>query len=135
VLKNYILYNTDGTFNEEAFNNEVKVAWKAYGIQVETTTEGPKQQTRGSQLTKLASMDLYNNGVASSPEAEAAYEENKTILDALHDNAYNNLLEKLGVSDIGNGFILEDGQIISNTLMHEMGRRALSDNTKDYSVR
>jgi hypothetical protein len=73
----------------------------------ETTTEGPKQQTRGSQLTKLASMDLYNNGVASSP-AKLLYEEkNKTILDALHDNAYNNLLEKLGVSDIGNGFILE----------------------------
>ncbi len=125
------VYNPDGSFNESPFNNIIQVAWKAYGIQVETTSEGIKTQTRGSQLTKISSMDLFNNGVASSPEAKAEYENNKRLLDEMHNNAYNTLIEKLGVVDTGNGFELTNGIAVSNTLMHEMGRRAISENTKD----
>ncbi len=31
------LYNPDGSFNEEAFNNTINVGWNAYGIQVENS--------------------------------------------------------------------------------------------------
>jgi hypothetical protein len=125
------VYNGDGTFNEGDYQSIIPVAWKAYGIQVETASEGPKTQTRGSQLTKGSSMDLYENGVATSPEAAKAYERNKAVLDKMHLNAYRTLLNKLGVEDTGNGFVMPNGVAVSNTLMHEMSRREVSDNTKD----
>ena len=131
------LYNSNGDFNDEAFNNNVQIPWKAYGIQVETTTEGPKEQTRGSQLTKLSSMDLFDNGqtIGATLERQKAirdeYNRNVKILNDLHQNGYNTLLRKLGVVDNGNGFTLKNGRAVSETLMYEMLRREVSDNTID----
>lgn len=130
IEKMHSLYNADGSFNDEAFNNNIQVPWKAYGIQVETATEGEKTQTRGSQLTKLASMDLFNNGVASSPAAEKEYKRNTDILNKMNENAYNTLLSKLGLTDTGNGFTM-DSVTVSETLVYEMLRREVSQNTKD----
>jgi hypothetical protein len=126
------LYNSDGSFNENAFNNNVQVPWSAYGIQVETTYEGEKQQTRGSQLTKLSSMDLFDNGEASE-DAKREYARNKDILDKMHENGYKELLEKLGIEDLGTEFVLlnENHKTVSEVLMNEMLRRELSDNAKD----
>jgi hypothetical protein len=133
VDSTHSLYNADGSFNTEAFNKDtiVSVPWKSYGIQVETTAEGEKEQTRGSQLVKIASMDLFDNGVPSSPEAKAEYERNTDILNKMHENAYNELLVKLGVEDMDNGFKLVNGKAVSETLMYEMLRRDVSDNTID----
>jgi hypothetical protein len=60
----------DGKFNEAPIENIIEVPWSAYGTQVETMSEGEKTQTRGSQLTKMSSMDLYDNGipVGKTPE-------------------------------------------------------------------
>ena len=131
------LYNTDGSFNESAFNNKIQVPWKIYGIQVETTQEGEKQQTRGSQLTKIASMDLFDNGnaIGATPERQEAireeYNRNLELLDMMHENAYNELLLKLGIEEIDGQFIMKDGKSVSETLMHEMLRREMADNAKD----
>jgi len=125
------VYNADGTFNTEKFNNVTEVPWIAYGTQVETMSEGDKTQTRGSQLTKLASSDLYENGEAITEEGKKAYERNNKALDMLNENAYNELLNKLGVVDLGDTFALENKQIISETLMYEMMRRELSENAID----
>jgi len=131
------LYNTDGSFNDDAFNNNIQVPWKAYGIQVETATEGEKQQTRGSQLTKLSSMDLFDNGqtIGATPERQEAirneYNRNVKILNDLHQHGYNTLLTRLGVVDNGNGFTLKNGKAVSETLMRELLRREASDNTID----
>lgn len=126
----YSLYNQDGSFNTEPFNNLIKVPWKAYGIQVENAFENPKDQTRGSQLTKLSSLDLYQNGEAS-PEAKEAYEKNLKALDRLHENGYNMLLKKLGLVDLGDGFVLEDPKAVQETLEYELLRREMSENAKD----
>jgi hypothetical protein len=127
------LYNGDGSFNTEAFSEEsiVQVPWKAYGIQVETASSDNKTQTRGSQLTKLASMDIFDNGEASSVEAEKEYNRNKDILDLMHSNGYKELLIDLGIEDLGTEFVMKDGTSISETLMREMLRREVSDNSKD----
>lgn len=125
------VYNADGTFNTSKFENIVEVPWIAYGTQVETMSEGEKTQTRGSQLTKLASSDLYENGEAITPEGKQAYERNTKILNLLNENAYNELLNRLGVIDLGDGYALEDNQRVSETLMYEMMRRDLSENAKD----
>ncbi len=128
----HTLYNGNGSFNEDAFNNIIQVPWKVYGIQVETSKEGgSKSQTMGSQLTKLASIDLFENGEPTSPEAKVEYEYNIKILGELHRNAYNTLLDKLGLEDHGDGFFMKDGKAISETLMEEMLRRQVSENVLD----
>jgi hypothetical protein len=120
-----------GKFNESSIENIVEVPWSAYGTQVETMSEGEKTQTRGSQLTKMSSMDLYENGQPISEEGKKAYEKNMKFLNLLTENAYVNLLERLGVEDVDGEFVLENGIAVSNTLMYEMLRRELSENAKD----
>ena len=126
------LYNGDGSFNNEAFSEAsiVQVPWKAYGIQVETTSSDNKSQTRGSQITKIASIDLFDNGVPTSPRAAEEYKRNTDLLNRMHQNAYNELLNNLGLEDLNNGFIMKNGRNVSETLMREMMRREVSNNTK-----
>jgi len=131
------LYNPNGTFNEEVFNNFVDVPWKAYGIQVENIYDEGKEQTRGSQPTKLVSIDLFANGQVFAATGQRAeyikelYKRNVRDLDRMHVNAYNRLLKKLGIIDNGQGFTLEDKQALSELLVYEMFRRELSENAKD----
>ena len=125
------IYNADGKFNESPIENIIEVPWSIYGTQVETMSEGEKTQTRGSQLTKIVSMDLYNNGEPISADAKEAYEENMKFLDLMNENAYNTLLERIGVQDVDGDFVMEDGTAVSATLMAEMLRRELSENAKD----
>jgi hypothetical protein len=121
----------DGKLNTEPFNNLVQVPWKAYGIQVENSYETAKEQTRGSQGVKLSTVDLYDNGKPISQRAKDAVDRNNKILDLMHENAYNMLLEKLGIVDTGFGFKLDDNTAVSETLVYEMLRRQLSQNAKD----
>jgi hypothetical protein len=127
----------EGKVNTAKFENIVEVPWKIYGTQVETMSEGEKEQTRGSQLTKMSTMDLYENGepIGVNPERKEvirkAVKRHDGALDMLNENAYNGLLDKLGVTDLGDGYALEDKQRISETLMYEMMRRELSENAKD----
>jgi alkylated DNA repair dioxygenase AlkB len=127
----------EGKVNTAKFENIVEVPWKIYGTQVETMSEGEKEQTRGSQLTKMSTMDLYENGepIGVTPERKEvirkAVKRHDGALDMLNENAYNGLLDKLGVTDLGDGYALEDKQRISETLMYEMMRRELSENAKD----
>ena len=125
------IYDSNGKFNESPIENIIEVPWSIYGTQVETMSEGEKTQTRGSQLTKMVSMDLYNNGEPTSQEAKEAYEENMKFLNLLNENAYNTLLERIGVEDVDGEFVMEDGTAVSATLMGEMLRRELSENAKD----
>ncbi len=121
----------DGEVNEAPFNNNIQVPWKAYGIQVENSYSGPKETTRGSQITKVSSMDLFENGIAVSLEVEQEYRHNVKMLDLLHENGYDSLLEKLGIRDLGTSFELVNKKAVSETLEYEMLRRELSDNAKD----
>lgn len=133
---NHNIY-VDGKVNTAKFENIVEVPWKIYGTQVETMSEGEKHQTRGSQLTKGATVDLYENGepIGETPEKKEVIKKavgrNTKALDMLNENAYNELLKRLGVIDLGDTYALENNQIISETLMYEMMRRDLSENAKD----
>jgi len=131
------LYTPKGEFNDAAFNNNIEVSWKSYGIQVENTYEGDKEQTRGSQLTKISTLDLYENGepIGETPERKEAIakevKRNKDVLDRLHKNGYERLLKRLGVEDLGGSYKITDKRRLAKTLQDEMFRRELSDNVKD----
>jgi hypothetical protein len=127
----------DGKFNESPIENIVEVPWKIYGTQVETMSEGEKTQTRGSQPTKIVTSDLYDNGEPIGDTLERkefiakAVKRHDGALDMLNENGYNELLNKLGVVDLGDTYALENKQAISETLMYEMMRRELSENAID----
>jgi uncharacterized protein YeeX (DUF496 family) len=125
------LYKESGEFNYESFNNRIDVPWNSYGIQVENSYDGPKEQTRGSQITKLSSLDLFDKGVAISESAQKEYNRNKDILNRMHKNAYNNLLEELGIEDLDGIFKLVDKTAVSQALKRELLKREMSENAKD----
>ena len=130
------LYNEDGSFNENPYINPINVSWKSLGVQVDTDSHG-ETGTMGSQLTKMASMDLFENGEPIGETLERkkiiknAYDRNNRILNNLQQDKYTGLLNKLGVVDLGDSFSLEDGTTLSENLMYELMRRELSDNAKD----
>lgn len=134
--KMYNLYNTDATFNEEPFTEFIQVPWKAYGIQVENSYEHPHEQTRGSQITKMCTMDMFENGepIGNSPEEKdavrAEYNRNVDLLNKIHHNAYNTLLKKLGIVDTGLGYKF-NAKTLVDTLRKELLRREMSTNALD----
>jgi alkylated DNA repair dioxygenase AlkB/predicted NAD-dependent protein-ADP-ribosyltransferase YbiA (DUF1768 family) len=122
------LYKPNGEFNDEAFNTTVNIPWSAYGIQVENSYNKPKGQRLGSQPTKIVTSDMYSNGVAVSPEAEAAVKEHTEALEALYENGFDTLLNDLGIIDAGDQFIIEDKSILATTLRNEMLKQEMSEN-------
>jgi len=126
-----------GQFNEEPFNNNVEISWKSYGIQVPTIYERSTTTTRGSQITKLSTLDLFNNGtpIGSTPERQKQIEDavtkNNELLDRLHQNGYERFLKKLGVEDLNNSYRIVDKRALAKALQDEMLRRELSDNVID----
>ena len=129
-----------GKFNPEAFakNTLTQIPWKYYGIQVETAHDGAKYQTRGSQITKMVSINLFSNGeaIGATPERKAEiqklYDEYIDTINMMHDNAYRTLLRRLGIKDNNDGsFVLEEnGKKVSDALVYEMLRRDVSENVK-----
>lgn len=120
-------------FNDAPFDNFVKVPWKALGIQVENSYENPKDQTWGSQPSKISSMDFFNNGKEAIAGAEKAYKDYIDATKRYHDNKYQQLLNKLGLKDLGDGFKLVDPVAVAETLEGEFFRRQLSENVK-YAI-
>jgi alkylated DNA repair dioxygenase AlkB len=134
IENTHSLYNQDGTFNDTPFaaDTKVLVPWSINGIQLETSYEGGGEQTRGSQPTKIVTLDMFDNGEETIEGAKEAFDVYNQALKDLDDNSYVELLSKFGVEDLGMGqFELIDPKIISKTLEHELFRRQLSNNAKD----
>jgi hypothetical protein len=134
------LYNGDGTYNDSEFTQDdfVDIPWKAYGIQQENSYEREKFQTRGSQLNKLATVDLFSNGepIGATPERKEfikkAVDRNTLALSTLVEQGYRNLLNKLGLEDLGNGnFKLVDKSAVADMLRQSMLSQQMSLNALD----
>lgn len=131
------IYNQDGSFNNEKYNNISNIPWKVYSMQVETAHDENKQQSRGSQITKIVSLNLFDNGVpiGDTPERQQKiqdlYDNQMMLLDNMHKHAFESLLRRLGIKDNGDYFTMENGKRISDALVYEMLRRDVNENTKD----
>jgi hypothetical protein len=127
------LYNVEKEFNEAGFSPLTieKVSWSSYGIQVSNLYEDNKHQTRGSQITKIVSMDMFANGQEAMKGALALYEKNVEMLDMIHENAYNTLLERLGIIDTGIDYTAPDMVSVAELLTSEILKRDASENLKD----
>jgi len=106
----------------------VNVSWDSYGIQVENSYNAGNGTTLGSQPTKIATMDMYDNGKPISESAEAAVKEHTEALSAMYDNGVEIFMRDLGIIDIGNRYVIEDKSIVSKRLRAEMLKREMSEN-------
>lgn len=132
IEEKYKLYNEKGELNEAPFTNIIDVPWKIYGIQVENLHKDEKTQTRGSQETKVNTMDMFENGIAVHPEIAELFKKYKDNLDQLHEHAVHMFFERTGIVDDGiNGYSLKDPIALASTLSAELRRRQLSENAKD----
>lgn len=134
IEKTHSLYVDGDKFNDAPFagDTRVLVPWTINGIQLETSYEGGGEQTRGSQPTKIVTLDMFDNGEETIEGAKEAFDDYNKALKDLDDNSYVELLSKFGVEDLGMGnFELIDPAIISKTLEHELFRRQLSNNAKE----
>lgn len=135
VRQGHSLYNQNGDYNTASFAPETieNVAWKTYGIQVENSYEEGKLQTRGSQLTKNDTMDMYDNGKEAKgmEGASALAEEKIKIFKEMHENAYEEFLNKLGLEDLNGSYKIVDPVKISRELEYELLRRQASQNVID----
>lgn len=140
-------YNGDGTMNNLPYRGKLTVNWKDYAVQVENSYDKGKQQVRGSQITKLFSLDFFSGGVPidyekddwdtlSEDQKEAAssvYKEvkyNNQLLEEMTKHGYESLIQRLGLLDTGQNFIVEDYTKLYGTLERESLKRDMPENIK-----
>ena len=61
--KQHAVYNEDGSFNNAEFEGVVNVPFNIISIQSEVPSKDEPLVTRGSQITKLATLDMMDAGV------------------------------------------------------------------------
>jgi exodeoxyribonuclease-5 len=133
VRDTHNVYNGNGTFNSSNFggNTIENVAWSTYGIQVENSYEEGKQQTRGSQPMKNASLDMFQYGKSVMDGAQELYDDITKTHDEFHQFQYEKFLENLGIEDLGDLYRIKDAKKVSQTLEYELLRREASENVID----
>lgn len=153
--KSHDLYNEDGSFNDTLFDDSaiVKVPFAIMSIQSEVPSKDKPLVTRGSQVTKLLTMDYLEAGVPVdykegssfadrykswndlSPEAKEKasplYKEIKTnqkFLELITENGFNTLLDKLGIKMVNGKYEVDDFAKMTEILRDEILKREVNDN-------
>jgi hypothetical protein len=121
----------DGKFNDEAFNNTIDVPWSAYGLQVENSYDKDRGQTRGSQPVKISTSDLYDNGEPINEDAKQAVDKYNEVLNEMTKNAYQEILTRLSIEDLGTSFKVTNKSKVAETLRQQMLKLQLSQNAID----
>ena len=124
-------YTPDGKLNDAPFNNTINIPWSIYGLQVENSYDKDRGQTRGSQGVKIVTSDLYDNGEPINASAKQAVEKYNEVLDKMTENAYEEVLKRLSIKDLGTGFEVIDKSEVANTLRQQMLKLQLSENAID----
>jgi len=143
-------YNEDGSFNDAEYAAVVDVPFAIMSLQSDVPSKEKALVTRGSQTTKLITMDYMDNGVpfdytgglekwmklsqkeriASSP----IYKEianNQRLIEEMTNEGYQMLLKRLGITEKDGNFIVEDFSEAAKTLRDEVFKRETNDNISD----
>ena len=152
-------YNADGSFNDTPYladekgQNVVNIPFKIMAIQAEVPSKDKALVTRGSQMTKLLTMDFMAAGVPvdfmpnetnfnkryqawnaldeADKEKSKLYKEiknNRELLQAMTEFGYQSLLKKLGIVETKEGYEITDFSVAADTLRKEMLKREVNDN-------
>lgn len=144
-------YNGNGTVNKTKISDVSKftISLTAFGIQQETSAHEDNSQTRGTQATKLAHVNLYDNGVPVDYKGKADWFElseeerlkespiykllrhNEDMLKELTNIGYDSLLKELGIEDNNGKFKVSDYKKLSDRLYDEIVSRESNQNVYD----
>ena len=153
-------YTPSGKVNTEAYVEDTKLTFSMnnFGIQVETNPhEGESVGVRGTQITKQVTLNLMSGGmpidfmkdsnederfskwVSIDSEVEKRkispvynrIRHNDELLDALTNQGYNTLLDKIGIKDLGDSFSVPNDTKLQKTLFDEISRREANTNVLD----
>lgn len=155
--KQHAVYNEDGSFNNAEFEGVVNVPFNIISIQSEVPSKDEPLVTRGSQITKLATLDMMDAGVpvdfmndkpfnerflawsklseTQKMETSELYREikkNQYILEAVITTGVNRLMRKLGIKKTKDGdFEIADPKKAAKILKEEIFKREVNDNISD----
>lgn len=148
----------DGAFNDDPYKGIINVPFSIMSIQAEVPSKEDNLVTRGSQITKLITLDFMEAGVpvdffpgqpfanrykawyklseAEKTEKSELYKEiknNQDLLEALIEEGYKTTLDRLGIKEtIGKDgkktFELVDLSKSAQTLRDEILKREVNDN-------
>jgi hypothetical protein len=153
-------YNRDGSFNTDPYpeNTIVDISFSTIGLQTEVPSKDDGQTTRGSQVTKIITMDRMDAGVPidfmeDTPSFSRRYKEwnalsedekqnesdlyaeiayNRELLVAQIDFGYKTLLKKLGIVEHPNGKVeIADFEKTVDLIKGEVLLREANDNIID----
>ena len=120
-------YTKEGAFNNAPYEGVINVPFSIMSIQAEVPSKDEPVVTRGSQVTKLVTLDFMEAGVpvdfeSDNPSFEQRYaawnaledkssynggkniynlmKENKDLLDALINEGYKRTLDRLGIEEV-----------------------------------
>lgn len=146
------LYDKAGAVSNVKFKGIVNVPFSIIDIQSEVPSKSEDVVTRGSQATKLITMDFMQAGVpvdymkdaktfeerfiAWSEETDKEgksplYKEIKTnqrLLEALTETGYKSLLKKLGLTKTKDGYVIENIDKAIDLLTDAIASREVNDN-------
>lgn len=146
------LYTDNGDFNTESVKGIVNVPFEIMSVQSEVPSKDSNLVTRGSQATKLITLDMMEAGVPvdfmpteksfakryaawnTTKDKEAAsplYKEIKTnqnLLQEITENGYRELLNLLGITKTNKGYEITDPAKVAATLREELTKREINDN-------
>jgi len=154
------LYNEDGSFNNNPFEEINNIPFAIMGVQTEVPSKDTPLVTRGSQITKLVTLDFLEAGMPTDFEADGDFDsrfakwitldenkklesseiyklikENQDLLVAKTEADYQTLIKKLGIQQtVVNGkkaFVLGDVDKLIDTLRDEILKREVNENITD----
>jgi hypothetical protein len=157
--KSHATYNEDGSFNTNEYENIVNVPLSIMSVQSEVPSKEVALVTRGSQVTKLITMDYLDNGVPvdfmnniQSVNFNQRYEawnklsekekldksplykeivNNQNLLQELTNEGFETILRKLGIVEEDGKLIVKDFSEATKTLRDELFKREINDNISD----
>lgn len=147
-------YNEDASFNDVEYAAVVDVPFAIMSLQSDVPSKEKASVTRGSQITKLITLDYLNNGIPEDFESKAKLNErytkwinlseeekikesklykeikkNEELLRALTEEGYVTILNRLGIEDNGDGtYTISDKSKATKTLRDEMFKRETDNN-------
>ena len=151
------LYDDKGNFNDAPIKDtdKINIPFSIISVQSEVPSKDEAFVTRGSQITKLVTLDFLQAGVPfdfmsdeknfdkrleawENLEDEKAMSdaspffkellENQDLLEEMTDIGYKNLLDKLGIKQTKQGFEIVDPEKIAQTLRSELFKREVNRN-------
>jgi len=145
-------YDENDAFNNAAYTEDqiVNVPFSIMATQSDVPSKEDGLVTKGSQITKLVTLDFMQAGVPvdykgdmadwiklSDSEKEKAsplYKEiknNQEILEGMISLGFNNLLNSMGIKQVGEDFEVTDFSKAASTLRREVLKREVNDNIAD----